>query len=285
MAACDTPFYVLPKAGTEKVPVPCGKCPPCKLKRINGWVFRLLQEEKNYSHSHFITLTYGTESIPITQNGFRTLDKGHLRNFWKRLRKRAGTRLKYYACGEYGTARGRPHYHAIVFGCSNPDAYQAAWSLDEKPLGSVFVGAVSGDSIAYTAKYINKPPTKAKHARDDREREFSVMSKGLGKAYITEEIKAYHKADLSRMYLTKPGGHTIGLPRYYRDKIFTEAEQLAQRPIVLLAIEASENDLRRKYEEIYGISGNPRFTFEQFKESLKYGRYKKFYSSPDRKDP
>ena len=43
--ACDSPYYTT-MANMQKVPVPCGRCPPCRKTRINQWVFRLQQEDK-----------------------------------------------------------------------------------------------------------------------------------------------------------------------------------------------------------------------------------------------
>jgi len=107
---CDSPFFVLPKAAVEKVPVPCGRCPPCKLRRVNGWVFRMLEEEKVSSSSHFVTLTYDTSTVPISDNGFMTLRKRDFQLFMKRLRKLClDAKLKDYAVGEYGTNYKRPH--------------------------------------------------------------------------------------------------------------------------------------------------------------------------------
>jgi len=174
---CDSPFYVLPKAALEKVPVPCGRCPPCKRRRVDSWVFRLLQEELTHETAHFVTLTYDTRSVPISPNGFMTLDRGEFPRFMKRLRKLTTNKLKYYMCGEYGTQRSRPHYHAIIFGVPKDSLYFDAWSLGGNSLGNVVVGTVTGDSIAYTMKYIDKSTWKQKHGRDDRVPEFSLMSK------------------------------------------------------------------------------------------------------------
>jgi len=64
------------------------------------------------------------------------------------------------------------------------------------------------------------------HKNDDRLPEFQLMSKGLGKNYLTENMVTWHKADLlNRMYLPLKDGKKAALPRYYKDKIYSESEK------------------------------------------------------------
>ena len=269
--SCDTPFYVMPLAGLEKVPVPCGRCPPCKIRRVNGWVFRLLEEEKRSSNAHFVTLTYDTTHVPISEHGFMTLQKRDFQLYMKRLRKLCPATLKYYAVGEYGSANNRPHYHAIIFNVHDSVLFHDAWML-----GAVHIGKVSGDSIAYTMKYIDKQSTKKLHVRDDRNREFSLMSKGLGENYLTPETIDYHQQDISRLYLMRHGGHKIALPRYYRNKIYDEPVLKQQARNAQTISEKSDADDRRDFELRYAGSG---YTYEQYLSSSRYGRHRNFYST------
>lgn len=249
------------------MPVPCGKCPACKTRRVNEWVFRLMwEEERNSFSSHFVTLTYDTAHVPLSPHGFMTLRKSDFQNFVKRLRKidtefrgKEAVKLlplKYYACGEYGSTYNRPHYHAIVFNCQNPDWYAEAWSLDGVQFGNVDVGTCTTDSVAYCLKYIDKNNHTKKvfrHARDDREFEFPLMSKGLGKTYVdNQSIRAYHRADLSRNFLTKRGGYRVAMPRYYRQRLFSEDELDAQRDIINIAV-ADADAKARKLHELSGV--------------------------------
>ena len=46
-----------------------------------------------------------------------SLRKRDFQLFMKRLRKKySDDRIRFYACGEYGSETFRPHYHAILFG-------------------------------------------------------------------------------------------------------------------------------------------------------------------------
>ena len=251
---CDKPLFIenpnYPGPGQEeKIPVPCGKCPPCLTRRVDSWVFRLLQEDKISSSSYFITLTYDSPFLPRTDNNLPTLRVRDLQLFWKRLRKRNSQKIRYYAAGEYGTRNRRPHYHAIVFNLEDPEYVNEAWKDPEtgQPLGLTDVGTVTTSSIAYCAKYIDKGKTVPQHARDDRYPEFSRMSKGMGANYLTPAVIRWHKSDLSRCYVVMPGGYRLGLPRYYRDRIYTDEEKAEVLRIISTGIEQSEAEAVERY--------------------------------------
>lgn len=280
--ACDTPIYILPKYGIEKVPVPCGRCPPCKIRRVNTWVFRLMQEHKISTHSHFVTLTYDTNFVPISPNGFMTLKKSDFQNFVKRLRKMTGIEgIKYYACGEYGSKNSRPHYHAIFFNVPDSKSFADAWSLDGVQIGTVHVGQVSGDSVAYTMKYIDKSQFVKRHSRDDRVPEFALMSKGLGSNFLTDEMKKYYADDLGRMCLIREGGHKIAMPRFYRQKMFDDQQLLEQRHIIA---DVMSKQLKEDIKKFNDIGYPDTYTYDMYKSDARYARNHSFYSRSKERD-
>ncbi|AXH75686.1 MAG: replication initiator protein [Microviridae sp.] len=217
------------KVYNSDVMVPCGKCPACKLRRVNDWVIRLTEEERHHKYAMFLTLTYQTEHIPISPNHFMTLKKEDLQNFFKRLRKQGHT-FKYFAVGEYGGLRKRPHYHIILMGDMTEQNVVDAWTLNGEMLGGVNIGSVSGNSIAYTLKYIDKEKSY-KHKRDDRKNEFSIMSKNLGKSWVTDEKTKYYRDDLKRLYVTH-NEWKKALPKYYRNVMLSDREKKIQVDIV-----------------------------------------------------
>lgn len=182
----------------------------------------------------------------MSKNGFMTLNPRDLQLYFKRLRKsmpiiktewkiskttgkryrkKIHAKISYYACGEYGGKTNRPHYHIILFGASE-ELIRAAWSQNGSAIGFVHVGNVSGASIGYTLKYLCKPSKIPMHRNDDRVPEMSRMSHGIGKNYLTPEMIAWHKADLlNRYYVPMEGGQKIGLPRYLKQKVYTEEER------------------------------------------------------------
>lgn len=209
--------------------VPCGKCVVCLQRRAVGWMFRLSTEWRNSSSAYFITLTYENECVPITTNGLQSLDKSHLQKFFKKLRHKTPKKIKYYACGEYGSRTYRPHYHFIGFNL--PTDWQRCYSIVSAswPDGLVHVGRCSYGSIAYTTGYVIKGGKEdftdfTTGEIDDRQPEFSLMSKGLGASYLTPAQIDFHKRNLIG-FLTNDGGKFQPMPRYYKDKIFDKEEK------------------------------------------------------------
>lgn len=237
MAYCDAPFSKQDENHVWQL-FPCGKCLNCMNRRASGWSFRLIQQGEVATSSLFVTLTYNTDTVPITPNGYMNLSRpsriphpkkpgkwkqvdSDLQAFFKRLRyyeKRND--IKYYACGEYGEKKSRPHYHIILFNASIQNV------LNSWKLGEVHLGTVSDASIGYTLKYMSKIGRIPEHANDDRLKEFAVMSKGLGSEYLNEETKQWHKADLTkRAYLPLKDGKKACMPRYYKDRIYNSQER------------------------------------------------------------
>lgn len=242
---CLTP--VLIKRDELVSSFPCGNCEKCLKRRVSGWSFRLMQQEKISMSAYFLTLTYAPEKCPITKNGFMDLSKRDLQLFFKRLRfsqdKLDLPSIKYYAVGEYGGKSYRPHYHVILFNAQLEimigkvladlvarqviplDGYHP-FRCEQWPQGHVTFGQVTAASVGYTMKYVSKPKRIPVHRNDDRQREFALMSKRMGKSYVTEEIIKWHKEDLlNRMYLTVEDGKKIAMPRYLKELIYTRMER------------------------------------------------------------
>lgn len=263
MAECFNPIRVerteFRKLDEQYAQVPCGRCPPCLKKRSSNWGFRLQREAERSRSSLFVTLTYDTEFVPITKKGFMTLNIRDVQLFFKRLRKLHYNTygklhpIKYYCAGEYGSQRKRPHYHLIIFN-ADPLDIMKAWVDPEvnRPIGNVDIGNVSGASISYTVKYINKGAWKPMHSNDDRNPEYSQMSKGLGSNWLTEPIIRQYQSDVERSYILLEGGVKMAIPRYYKDKILpttlppsTRSENLIlENPSILTHLD--ENKWKRQ---------------------------------------
>lgn len=150
--------------------IPCGRCYGCLLERSRQWAMRCVHEASLYEKNCFITLTFNDWSVP----GDGSLDLSIFQKFMKRLRKKFGSGVRYFHCGEYGELLQRPHYHACLFNFDFSD--RVLWSvrngvklyrsadleslwvnpLNGVSLGFSTVGDVTFDSAAYVARYCVK---------------------------------------------------------------------------------------------------------------------------------
>jgi hypothetical protein len=130
---------------------------------------------------------------------------GEFQRFMKRLRKRVGSDVRVFYCGEYGAKFGRPHYHAILFNHDFKD--KVAWKKSNDQIlyrsallekcwrfGYSSVGTATFESAAYCARYILKkmtgPGATCYEFLDEVTGEcysltppFARMSKGIGKGW------------------------------------------------------------------------------------------------------
>lgn len=217
---------------------------------VSQWAFRLRKESEISDSAYFVTLTYDTDHVPITDKGYMSLDKKAVQDYIKRLRKREAEnfQIKYFAVGEYGSKRMRPHYHLIVFNVVDTDNLFRAWSHRGKDFGNVHVGMVEGASIAYVLKYMVKEGKIPVHKNDDRVKEFRLMSKGLGKNYLSVQTIKYHRQDLSLKFLTIEDGIKVPMPRYFSERIWTKEEREKQKKILKQNLETKNERIRAKFE-------------------------------------
>jgi hypothetical protein len=237
---------------TGYMPFPCGKCPACVRRRVSGWAFRLNKQSEQSNSAHFVTLTYNDEHIKKTKNGFETLVKKDVQDFFKRLRKLTKQKISYYAVGEYGDTGERPHYHIILFN-ANPKIVENAWKLNDITLGNVHFGDVGDASVGYTLKYISKDKKIPQFNGDDRQKEFALMSKGLGAGYLTENMIKWHtKGNLeNKVYLPLKDGKKAAMPRYYKDKLYDKGQKFRIGVFMRAESQKQVDELQHKYGDLY----------------------------------
>lgn len=248
----STPAITSKFALTEFTEIPCGQCIECRLQRSRRWADRCMLELGYHESSYFLTLTYDNEHIPknslidydtgeiYAENA--TLVKKDLQDFMKRLRrayeyKGYDNKLRFFACGEYGSQTLRPHFHIIVFGLKLDDLvlykrnfngdnlYNSAFISKLWKKGFSVVGDVTWQSCAYVARYIMK-----KHLGKDSdfydvyniEPEFTLMSRkpGIARQYYDEHKDELFYQDFVSIP-TKDGCKQIYPPPYY-EKLFEE---------------------------------------------------------------
>ena len=237
---------------TGYMPFPCGKCPACVRRRVSGWAFRLNKQSEQSNSAHFVTLTYNDEHIKKTKNGFETLVKKDVQDFFKRLRKLTKQKISYYAVGEYGDTGERPHYHIILFN-ANPKIVENAWKLNDITLGNVHFGDVGDASVGYTLKYISKDKKIPQFNGDDRQKEFALMSKGLGAGYLTDNMVKWHtKGNIeNKVYLPLKDGKKAAMPRYYKDKLYDKGQKFRIGVFMRAESQKQVEELENQYGDLY----------------------------------
>lgn len=162
----ERPFTVDLNAGEADYPmaVSCGYCEGCRLDRSRAWAVRCALEASLWDENRFITLTYAPEHLP--DNG--SLNITHWQKFIRSLKKRTKRPIRFFHCGEYGSLRHRPHYHAILFNFEFGDEVPADKTDTQSVLyqsdlldrtwgkGRCMIGDATWRSMAYVARYIGK---------------------------------------------------------------------------------------------------------------------------------
>lgn len=159
------------------IEVPCGQCVGCRLERSRQWGLRIKFEAQMHKENSFLTLTYNNEFLPEDLS----LNLRHHQLFMKRVRKKFGTGIRYFMCGEYGEGKGsrilNPHFHYILFGKDFADKKhwqqneQGDWLYTSETLDNLWsdgkgnnmgftsIGDVNFFTAAYVARYCLKKVT------------------------------------------------------------------------------------------------------------------------------
>lgn len=219
---------------TAHLLLPCGQCTQCRMQRVADWAARITHEAQMHKENCFVTLTYGNGNLPTNAS----LEHRDVQLFFKRLRKKTGLKIRYYACGEYGDETGRPHYHATLHGIdftdrepvgkseSGEQMYNSALLTETWGMGNCTVQDLTPRTAAYCAGYIMKK-TLGEDAETayniklengielQRKPPYSAMSKGIGE----EWLKKHGQTDAFAHDYIVIDGTKRTMPKYYTKKL------------------------------------------------------------------
>lgn len=262
---CISPKRIYKNLNRQDFPdglvVPCGKCINCRIKKRSEWNLRLLHEMAYHKNNIYLTLTYDNKKLPCPPPEYLSLRKEHLQKFFKRLRKRLqnkniyqeldeyiatgdfNRKIKYFASGEYGDERNRPHYHCIIFGIGLSDFDKslivACWpyanwfqrTRGNRTILDCSIGMVEKDSINYVGKYIfdklDGQLAEEEYLKKNIKPVFKVCSNGLGKWFALENYRSI----LHFKKLTM-NGKNVSIPRYYINKLKIDSSYLKEYSII-----------------------------------------------------
>lgn len=159
-------------AGVKQIAVTCGKCPHCRWTQREAIANQTGMDISGADWSFYMTFTVAPDMVTEAREDIR-LDVALHQNLMKRVRINsargvgsfadAGPNpfrdIRFLCAGEYGSLKGRAHYHYVVWGRGTPPAWAtvARTHIPEWGLGHVNITADIGRGVAfYIAKYVGK---------------------------------------------------------------------------------------------------------------------------------
>lgn len=189
--------------------VKCGKCALCRSSKQAELVSRAQMESALYDMPpYFFTLTYDSKHLPADGE----LSTRDVQLFFKRLRRnwdKKGVKhnIRYLVAGEYGSKRGRPHYHLLMWNNPYGATQWQPWK-DKRLARDVFeawqncqmegfdYGEAGDGAAGYVCKYITKQSVyKLQHKKAYKVEPFIHASNrhgGIGRPLIERDRQYYH---------------------------------------------------------------------------------------------
>ena len=146
---------IRPNRLDDGVEVACRECWQCRKRRVDDLVGRCIAESKYSTKTYAITLTYAQDAGVNAV----TLVYKDVQDFLKRLRKKY--KCRYIVAGEYGSAKGRAHWHIIVFFKDKVPDVQQNKRVEWKywPHGFSYFQHPDWKGFEYVLKYVLKDQT------------------------------------------------------------------------------------------------------------------------------
>lgn len=248
------------------IPTKCGCCIECRKEKQREWRVRL-EEELRSNFGYFTTLTISPEGIKEIEeksglkweeNPNEIATKG-LRLFLERVRKDIGKSIKHWCVTELGEEKDRIHLHGIFFGQKSAELIRKHWKY-----GFVFIGGYCNSrSVNYMTKYMLKVDIKHPTFK-----QIVLASAGIGAGYMDRLDYLWQKQNYKNINVatyTFRNGTKMAMPKYYKNKIFTEKER--EKMWI--------NNLNRGLLWIYGekVKADDWYTIDNLREYWqKYGR-------------
>lgn len=207
--------------------VPCGKCEACLSRRRSQWSARLHFETQSSTSAFFVTLTYADDHLTY-KNGYPAVSKRDVQLFLKRFRKFIYPfKIRYFAVSEYGPDNLRPHYHILLFNYPKElygklnEFLEQSWSN-----GFIRIDPINTARINYVTSYCLDSSTLPEYL----EKNFMLCSRrpGIGSSFLDNTKYTDHALSaLDGFVYLSDGNDTIkaSMPRYYRDKLFSDYEK------------------------------------------------------------
>lgn len=234
------------------VPIGCGYCIECKKQKGKEWQIRLFEDIKEHKNGKFVTLTLSNESYSrmhdIVQSRKRVKNKyveredkieGYeldnaiitqaTRYFLELYRKYNKKSLRHWLVSELGhNGTENIHLHGILY-MNDVRDLEKYWKhgfcwYGEDMYGNI-KNYVNEETINYITKYVSKIDADHKYYSP-----VILTSAGIGKHYIKNtkltnaQLHKFNGEDTNEAYRTN-NGYKMGLPKYYRNYLYTDEEK------------------------------------------------------------
>lgn len=248
---CDSPLSMMVD-GREVIGV-CRSCAQCRAVRKRDVIGRALAENRHAAGGTCVTLTYGRDPR-ISANQHPHAKKLHYQDFQKfikriRARQIPGTtekyKVRYMVAGEYGSLKGRAHWHCVLWWYNSVPEYSTVERWSEDPFwqeGFTQWQKINPSGISYVAKYITKDGVN-----DDTETVFHASFRPLIGAHFFKQWAELHvdqRLPLRQGRKYQIGGSYSKKTKRLFDYFMTEA---AARYVARCYVEAWE----RKYPGVH----------------------------------
>lgn len=141
--------------------VACRECWQCRETKVDDWVGRNIAESKTAKAAHVVTLTYGQDQTTgdIDHIKAAVLTYSDVQKYLKYLRA-DGFPVRYFVVGEYGSLKGRAHWHIILYWQGPVPDHVIRENFMQKhwPHGWSYWDKCSPEAIRYACKYLLKDP-------------------------------------------------------------------------------------------------------------------------------
>lgn len=186
---------IAPNILTDGTNVACHECWQCYEQSINDWVGRNIAESKTSVACHAVTLTYGRNSADdVDHPRAAILTYSDVQKYLKLLR-RHGYPVRYFVTGEFGSKKGRAHWHIMLYWQDKVPGHILDKNFMEEhwPHGWSFWTKPTPHAVRYNCKYIQKD------MGDDQRQGHLAMSKKppLGTAYFRDRAERYVEQGLA----------------------------------------------------------------------------------------
>lgn len=249
------------------VAVGCGKCYECLRQKALQWKIRLNEELRVQKYGYYITFTFSPQALKdlCSETGLKECNavaglavRRYLER-WRKIYKKSQRHWFITELGHEGTER--IHLHGIVFSDFQitKQTFAEVWKY-----GNVRIGDYCNlRTINYISKYITKPDLHHKGYVPN-----IFCSSSIGKGYterlLIQQIHQF-KGDRTTEFYRFPNGTKCALPKYYRNKLFTEEQRedlwikkLNENRRFVLGVEINNFDTIQGEERYYRVLAKAR---------------------------